>query len=79
MANSDTITIKVEGMTCSNCARSVELAIADKGGQQIAVDLADKEVIFKNPEGTPIETFEEQIQSRGFVVIKDEVSPKKKE
>jgi copper chaperone CopZ len=68
------ISIKVEGMTCSGCARSVETAISQKGGENVVVSLADKEVTFNNPNDIDILEFEEQIKNRGYEVIKESTS-----
>ncbi|MCO6494152.1 MAG: heavy-metal-associated domain-containing protein [Bacteroidetes bacterium] len=68
---SNPIIIKVDGMTCSNCARSVENAVADKGGSNISVNLADKEVVFDNPKNISLEEIAAEIERRGYTVIKD--------
>jgi len=68
---SNQVIIKVEGMTCSNCARSVETAVAEKGASNISVNLADKEVVFENANQVSIDEYEEVIEKRGYMVVKD--------
>lgn len=70
---SNQVIIKVDGMTCSNCARSVENVVADKGGSNIAVNLADKEVVFDNPNHIALAEITSEIERRGYTVIKDSV------
>lgn len=75
------VVIKVEGMTCSNCARSVESAVAEKGGSNISVNLADKEVVFENANQVSIDEYAEIIEKRGYVVVREvseEADTKKK-
>jgi copper chaperone CopZ len=69
MEDAKQLIIKVDGMTCVNCARAVETAIADKGGQKIVVNLAEKEVVFENVSGESFDTYASQITSRGYTVL----------
>jgi len=68
---SNQVIIKVDGMTCTNCARSVESAIVEIGGSQISVNLGDKEVVFENPSKIPLNEIVETIEKRGYTVIRE--------
>lgn len=64
--------LKVDGMTCTNCARSVENAIEELGGTNISVNLADKEVVFDAAPSLLFETLKSSIEKRGYKVLSDE-------
>lgn len=63
------VVLKVDGMTCVNCAKSVENAISEKGGDQISVNLADKEVVFENISETHLNEYISHIENRGYKVL----------
>lgn len=67
--------IKVDGMTCSNCARSVEGAVTSKGGKNVAVYLADKEVVFNLSHDVTLDEVKAAIEDRGYKVLED-IKPK---
>lgn len=73
------IILKVDGMTCAGCARSVEQAIAEKGGENISVNLADKEVVFSSNASVNVDEVKENIIKRGYNILADESSEKKKD
>jgi Cu+-exporting ATPase len=79
MYQTEQIVLKVDGMTCANCARSVENAVEENGGTNISVNLADKEVVFEFVSGADVEIVKKNIQKRGYTVLADNIDiPKKK-
>jgi copper chaperone CopZ len=64
--------LKVDGMTCTNCARSVENAIEELGGANISVNLAEKEVVFDAAPSLQFELLKSTIEKRGYTVLSDE-------
>lgn len=69
---------KVDGMTCSNCALSVNKYLSDKGMQSVKVNPISGAVSFENP-GVEISTLEKGIKQIGYKVVpKDAVSNQRK-
>ncbi|MDX5320088.1 MAG: cation-translocating P-type ATPase, partial [Bacteroidota bacterium] len=61
--------LEVEGMTCTNCALSVEKYLRKIGGDDISVNFATKEVRFKNTANKSLEELKEGISQLGYTVI----------
>ncbi len=59
-------TLKVEGMTCANCARSVSNAIQNNGGKNISVDFISGEASFDGE--VDLEIVSGAIESVGYKV-----------
>jgi len=72
---SNTTELTVEGMTCVNCAKSVDRFLAKQGLEEVYVNFATKEVRFKNTTNIAIEEVKTGIQNLGFEVV-DEQLPK---
>jgi len=72
---SNTTELTVEGMTCVNCAKSVDRFLAKQGLEEVYVNFATKEVRFKNTTNIAIEEVKTGIQKLGFEVV-DEQLPK---
>jgi Cu+-exporting ATPase len=69
---------KVEGMTCSNCALTVNKYLQKQGAKDIAVNLINGDVSFKlNGDGTP-QKIAKGIESLGYRVETAEAAPVKK-
>lgn len=60
--------LKVEGMSCANCALSVTKAIEKKGGKNVHVDFMSGDVIFDRDEVVDLHVFEEAIEGAGYSV-----------
>lgn len=61
--------LEVEGMTCTNCARSVEKFLEKEGGEDINVNFATKEVRFRNVAGKTLDEISKGIAELGYQVI----------
>jgi Cu+-exporting ATPase len=64
--------IGVEGMTCSNCAKTVENALKKLPLEDIRVDFVSKEARFKNPSHIPLSEIKKAIEKAGYKVIIEE-------
>lgn len=60
---------KVEGMTCSNCALSVNKYLAKEGAQDIKVNPIDGAVSFTNSSQKPLAAIKKGIGSLGYKVV----------
>ncbi len=69
--NRESITLNVEGMTCSNCARSVSKVLERDGNENVVVDFSTGEVSYKGDKSR-MDNVKQSIQKLGFKV-KDEV------
>ena len=68
--------IKIDGMTCVNCALNVERAIKKAGIDNAVVNFATKELIIEDFLDTDIENVEKIIENSGYEVIHDGEAPK---
>lgn len=75
--NEQDVELRVEGMTCTNCARSVQKYLENQGLHDVYVNFATEEVKFKTIEGTDIDPYVKGIQDIGYTV-KDTMIPSKK-
>lgn len=66
---------KVEGMTCSNCALSVNKYLAKEGAEDIRVNPIDGAVSFTNAAEKPLDTIKKGIGSLGYKVVTQEHDP----
>lgn len=65
------ITLKVQGMTCDHCKRSVEKALETLGGvEKVAVDLAAGEaVVTYDPGRVTVEELKKAVTQAGYDVV----------
>jgi Cu+-exporting ATPase len=68
----ETIQWKVEGMTCANCALSVNKYLDKQGMQNIRVNPIDGDVSFEMVEGTDTKEIVKGIEGLGYQVNKDQ-------
>ncbi len=69
--NAELTELKVEGMTCTNCAMSVRKSLEKQGMQQVDVNFASGEVRFENAAGLAPEIIIGGIEDLGYKVIKE--------
>ncbi len=60
--------IKIEGMSCSNCARRVEGALKKLGNLEVEVNLESKEAIIKGDLSISSSKLKEVIEDLGYRV-----------
>ncbi len=65
----ETIQLKVEGMTCANCALTINKYLEKKGMQNIKVNPIDGDVSFEIVEGTDQEPLINGINDLGYEVV----------
>lgn len=61
--------LEVEGMTCTNCALSVEKYLKKIGGDDISVNFATKEVRFRNTAEKSMKELKSGIEQLGYTVV----------
>jgi Cu+-exporting ATPase len=69
---------KVEGMTCSNCALTVNKYLQKQGAENIAVNLINGDVSFKLNEENAAQKIAKGIESLGYKVETTDAAPEKK-
>lgn len=72
---------KVEGMTCTNCALTIDKYLQKEGLSNVKVNFIGSEVTFNLTENNSKETLAKGIEDLGFYVVNEEqnqLSPKKK-
>ena len=67
----ETVQWKVEGMTCANCALSVNKYLDKQGMQNIKVNPIDGDVSFETVESTDTKTLIKGIEGLGYQVNLD--------
>ena len=68
----ETINWKVEGMTCSNCALSINKTISKQGMQKVQVNALSGDVSFENTgDNTTLDTLKRNIADLGYRVVDD--------
>jgi Cu+-exporting ATPase len=70
-AQTDTVQLCVKGMTCANCALSVERYLQRQGLDQIQVSFADDEVRFRLPQGKSLESIIDGLEHIGYPVVSE--------
>ena len=65
----ETVKWKVEGMTCANCALTINKYLGKKGMQNIKVNPIDGDVSFEMVEGTEKANLATGINDLGYTVI----------
>jgi Cu+-exporting ATPase len=74
----ETIQWKVDGMTCANCALTINKYLDKKGMQNIRVNPLDAEVTFETVEGTPLKELINGIEGLGYHVQQENTVSEKK-
>jgi P-type Cu+ transporter len=74
--NMETVSWKVEGMSCSACAQSINGFLEKKGMQQVRVSLTAGEAQFVNEVGVPELELKKGIESLGYHVADDHILKK---
>lgn len=68
----ETINWKVEGMTCSNCALSINKTISKQGMQKVQVNALSGDVSFENTgDNSTLDTLKRNIADLGYRVVDD--------
>ena len=67
-----TETLKIDGMTCINCALSLEKSVKSAGLEQVHVNFANRELIFENDKTLSKQAIDKAIRDAGFSVSKGE-------
>ncbi|NKD86912.1 heavy-metal-associated domain-containing protein [Haematospirillum sp. 15-248] len=66
------LTIKISGMTCTGCARTVEKAVMSIPGVNSArVDLSRQEVTFEAQEALQLSAVQQAVEQAGFDIRAD--------
>jgi len=68
----ETINWKIEGMSCSTCALTINKYLAKKGLQNIKVSLASGDVSFETPGGLDRQSLQKGIHDLGYTVVGEE-------
>lgn len=77
----ETIQWKVDGMTCANCALSINKYLGKQGAQNIRVNPIDGDVSFDIVEGSSTNALKDGINDLGYNVVDDKIPegrPKRK-
>ncbi len=69
--------LKVDGMTCANCAQSVRKRLEKEGMSNVNVNFASGDVTFENVNQVPLENIVISIDELGYKVV-DETKPAEK-
>ena len=69
---------KVEGMTCANCALTVNKYLKKQGAEEVSVNIINGDVSFKAPVQTPAEKLAKGVEDLGYKVDKLDGTQKKK-
>lgn len=72
MSDANITSLKVEGMTCANCARSVENVLKKNGAQDVYVDFLNDEVTYTDAGKVGEETIKSVIEGIGYHIPHDD-------
>src|SRR5215203_7356134 len=78
LCNMENVQWKVEGMTCSNCALTVNKYLQKQGAQDVAVNLINGDVSFKLNGDNTKQKLAKGIESLGYKVETTDIVPGKK-
>lgn len=67
-----TNSLKIDGMTCINCAINLEKSVMKTGLKQVHVNFANKELIFENDLNLDKEQIAKAIRNAGFSIAKED-------
>lgn len=65
----ETVNLKVDGMTCGNCALTISKYLEKEGQKNISVNPVSGEVLFDAVEGNAVIKIEKGIESLGYKVV----------
>ena len=68
MTDANITNLRVEGMTCANCARSVEKVLKKNGVEDIYVDFLNDEVSYSEKPGIEKSMVKSEIEKIGYKV-----------
>ena len=77
MNQTESIEWEVDGMSCVNCALSIEKYLKNEGNTDVKVDFASKSVAFKPQQNTDLNNYKKGIENLGFEVLSTEKAPSK--
>jgi Cu+-exporting ATPase len=66
-----TQSVKIDGMTCINCALSLEKSVKAAGIDQVHVNFANRELIFENDKSISDKEISKAINNAGFSIAKN--------
>ena len=66
------IELKVDGMTCTHCASSLDKYLKEKGLKEVYVNYATKEVRYEEDQAVPIKEIKSGIHNLGFSVVEEQ-------
>lgn len=69
------ITLKVDGMTCANCAMAIRRKLEKKGLTHVSVDFAAGEVHFTESKGYRNSEIQKDIEQMGYTVVQPQSNP----
>lgn len=78
MSEQTLIELKVEGMTCTNCAQTVRRKLEKDGMADVNVDFASGDVTFNNPTTLSVDEIVNHIDDLGYHVVSNKTEEKKK-
>jgi P-type Cu+ transporter len=70
----ETIQWKVEGMTCANCALTINKFLEKEGQQNIRVNPIDGDISFETVDGTATDTLKKGIEALGYHVVPEKAA-----
>ena len=70
---------KVEGMSCTNCALTIDKFLQNKGMQQVKVNFMGGDVSFEMPAETPKQELSKGIEGLGYHVVTGDSKELKKD
>jgi len=73
----DTVNLKVEGMSCTNCALTIHKYLEQQGLQNVKVNFAAGNVTFDPDSQISVQQLEKGIERLGYHVVTDERVSKK--
>lgn len=69
MASDENIALEIEGMTCANCALGITRTVEKNGGENVNVNFATGEALFKLKEAEKLPAIVNSINSLGYKVV----------
>jgi P-type Cu+ transporter len=69
---------KVKGMSCTNCALSVDKVLTGSGMEDVKVNFMGGEVSFNAPENTNKKALQKEVEALGYQLTGEGLEPEKK-
>jgi Cu+-exporting ATPase len=63
--------LKIQGMTCANCAMSVQKSLERAGAEEVQVNFSLGEAHFKMPEKLELSALQQEVEKLGFQTVKE--------